>query len=108
MLGKPVTVIVDRPLGSSHPTYPELYYPVNYGYIPGTLAPDGEEEDAYILGVNEPVSSFTGTAIAVLHREEDAEKKWIVVPSGHSLTAMEILQAVHFQEQFFHTSVQML
>ena len=43
MLGKIVKVIVDRPLGSTHPDYPNLIYPVNYGYIGGIIAPDGEE-----------------------------------------------------------------
>ena len=50
MLNKFVTVTVDRPLGSFHPQYPELYYPVNYGYIKGVMAPDGEEQDAYMGG----------------------------------------------------------
>ena len=51
MLNKFVTVTVDRPLGSFHPKYPDLYYPVNYGYIKGVMALDGEEQDAYILGI---------------------------------------------------------
>ena len=33
ILGKKVDVIVDRPLGSYHPKYKNLYYPVNYGYV---------------------------------------------------------------------------
>ena len=45
MPGEIVTVIVDRPMGTFHPNHPDLYYPVNYGYIPGTMAPDGEEEE---------------------------------------------------------------
>ena len=43
-----------------------MYYPINYGYIEGVMAPDGEEQDAYILGVNEPVKKFTGKIIADL------------------------------------------
>ena len=50
MLGKRVKVKIDRPLGSCHPKYKDLYYPVNYGYVEGVIAPDGEEQDAYILG----------------------------------------------------------
>ena len=67
MLNKFVTVTVDRPLGSFHPKYPDLYYPVNYGYIKGVMAPDGEEQDAYILGISEPVTEFTGRVIAIIH-----------------------------------------
>ena len=52
MLGKMVKVIVDRPLGSYHPEHKDMYYPVNYGYIEGILAGDGEEQDAYILVID--------------------------------------------------------
>ena len=75
-----VTVTVDRPLGSYHPKYPDLYYPVNYGYIKGISAPDGEEQDAYILGVDTPLSEFTGKVIAVICRDDDIENKWVVAP----------------------------
>ena len=37
-------------LGSYHPEHKDMYYPINYGYVEGVLAPDGEEQDAYILG----------------------------------------------------------
>ena len=55
MIGKVVKVIVDRPLGSVHPNHSDLIYSVNYGYIPEVFALDGEEQDAYILGVNEHI-----------------------------------------------------
>lgn len=103
-----LTVAVDRPLGSSHPDYPELIYPVNYGYIPGVIGGDGEEQDAYILGVDEPVKTFTGNRIAIVHRADDIEKKWIVVPEGVTFTAEEIRQAIHFQEQYFQSTIEML
>ncbi len=105
MLGSIVNVIVDRPLGSYHPEHKSLYYPVNYGYIPGTLAPDGEEEDAYILGVSEPVSQFTGRVIALIRRSDDQEHKWVVAPEGMSFTEEQIRQAIHFQEQYFRSTV---
>ena len=43
MIGPIVTVTVDRPLGSYHPEHPNLYYPINYGYIKGTVAADTEK-----------------------------------------------------------------
>ena len=98
MIGRTVTVAVDRPLGSRHPEYPELIYPVNYGYIPGILAGDGEEQDAYILGVEEPVRTFTGRVIAVIHRLDDAEDKWVLAPAGSVYTAEQIAAATAFQE----------
>ena len=49
-LGKEVLVKVDRKLGDKHPNF-DFIYPINYGYIPNTLSEDGEEIDAYILGI---------------------------------------------------------
>ena len=107
MLGKTVTVIVDRPLGTYHPKYKELYYPLNYGYIDGLIAADGEEQDAYILGVNEPVKNFSGKVIAVIHRFDDVEEKFVVAPEGVSFTKDEIMQQVNFQEQFYKIEIRM-
>ena len=107
MLGKVVTVIVDRPLGTYHPKYKELFYSVNYGYVEGIIAADGEEQDAYILGVNKPIKEFTGKVIAVIHRFDDAEEKWVVVPTGTSLTKEEIMRQVDFQERFFKIEIRM-
>jgi inorganic pyrophosphatase len=105
MIGKTVTVTVDRPLGSRHPKHPDIYYPINYGYIEGVLAPDGEEQDAYILGVAVPVERFTGTVIAIIHRKDDIEDKWVVVPDGFIFTKEDIAAQTHFQEQYFDTEV---
>ena len=49
MLGKTVNVIVDRPLGSVHPKHSNIIYPINYGYVEGIIAPDGEEQDVYLI-----------------------------------------------------------
>lgn len=105
MLGKTVTVTVDRPLGSYHPEHADMYYPVNYGYIEGIIAPDGEEQDAYILGVDVPVEQFTGKIIAIIHRFDDVEEKWVVAPEGRSFTKDEIAEAVRFQEQYFQSEI---
>lgn len=102
-----VNVTVDRPLGSCHPEYKELYYPINYGYIEGVLAPDGEEQDAYILGVKEPVKKFSGKVIAIVHRYDDVEEKWVVAPENTFFTKDEIMEQVKFQEQYFRSEVRM-
>ncbi len=80
ILGQIVTVTVDRPMGSYHPKHKTLYYSINYGYVKGIMAPDGEEQDAYIIGVDEPVQEFTGKVIAIIHRKDDVEDKWVVCP----------------------------
>ena len=102
-----ITARIDRPLGSAHPRDPALIYPVNYGEVPGVLAPDGAWQDAYVLGVDVPLMTFTGERIAVIHRRDDVEDKWVLAPEGMRFTAEDILAAVHFQEQYFDTWVEM-
>ncbi|MEZ3455370.1 MAG: inorganic pyrophosphatase [Oscillospiraceae bacterium] len=105
MIGDIVTVTVDRPLGSYHPEHKDMYYPINYGYIEGIIAPDGEEQDAYILGVNEAVERFTGKIIAVIHRFDDVEEKWVVCPESLSFSKEDIIKQVKFQEQYYHSEI---
>ena len=105
MLGKIVTVKVDRPLGSFHPEYKTLYYSVNYGYIEGIIAPDGEEQDAYILGIDKPVDVFTGKIIAIVRRLDDVEEKWVVCPENMSFGKEEIMDKINFQEKYFQSEI---
>ena len=105
MLGKIVRVTVDRPMGSYHPKHKDIYYPINYGYIEGIMAPDGEEQDAYIVGIGEPVEEFTGKIIAIVHRYDDVEEKWVVAPEGISFTKEEIERMMYFQEQYFQSEI---
>ena len=107
-LGRLVTVTVDRPLGSHHPDCPDLVYPINYGYIPGLFANDGEEQDVYILGMNEPVSTFEGRVIAVIHRLNDVEDKLVAAPDGVKFSREEIIELTAFQEKYFDIQVKML
>ena len=101
MIGKTVKVVIDRPLGSYHPTHKDIYYPLNYGYIPGIIAPDGEEQDAYVLGVDRPIKEFTGRVIAIIHRFDDVEEKWVVAPENATFSKEEIEEKVKFQEKYF-------
>ena len=105
LLGKAVHVEVDRPVGYLHG---DILYPVNYGYIPGLLAGDGEEQDVYILGVSEPLERFDGYIIGAVRRKNDVEDKLVVAPAGTRMHQGEIMEAVQFQEQFFQTSVDCL
>ena len=101
MLGKIVKVIVDRPIGSHHPNHEDIIYRVNYGYVEGIIASDGEEQDAYILGIDQPINEYTGKIIAIVHRLDDIEDKWIVAPEDVNFTKEEIIKQIEFQEQFF-------
>ena len=66
----------------------------------GIPDPGGLDEQAR-TGAAEPIRTFTGTVIAVLHRLNDCEDKWIVSTDGSRPDRDEILRAIAFQEQYY-------
>lgn len=101
IIGKTVSGKIDRPLGSVHPKHPNIMYGVNYGYVEGVTAADGEDQDIYLMGVSAPVKKFSGKVIAVYHRYNDIEDKWIVSADGRDYSDREIMQSIAFQERYF-------
>jgi inorganic pyrophosphatase len=104
-LGKIVDVVVDRPLNSVHPKHKDMVYEVNYGYIPNTVSGDGEELDAYILGIDYPVCEFRGKVIAIIHRINDDDDKLVVVDGDQNYSDEEIRKRVNFVEQYFESII---
>ena len=104
-LGKSVTVCIDRPIGSRHPNYPDMIYPINYGYIPGTIGGDGEEQDAYIMGIDTPIDQIQGIVIGIIRRLNDREDKLVVAPVGMRFHQAQIADAVCFCERYFRTRI---
>ena len=102
LLGKSVHVEVDRPIGYQHEN---IVYPVNYGYIPGLWAEDGEEQDVYVLGVSQPLETFTGLIIGAVHRKDDNEDKLVAAPDGMVFTSEQIRQEIHFVEKYFDSQI---
>ncbi len=105
MIGKTVTVTVDRAMGTYHPKHRDIYYSINYGYVEGVMSPDGEWQDAYILGVSKPVKEFTGKVIAIVKRNDDIEDKWVVAPDNMKFTKQEIEKQIYFQEKYFDSYI---
>lgn len=103
-MGKTVLVTIDRQMGSRHPKH-GFIYPVNYGYIDGVKSPDGEELDAYVLGVFEPIKNFKGKVIAIIERLDDDDPKLVVVPEDKSYTDDAIKALAEFQERFFKSRI---
>ena len=102
LLGTTVHVVIDRPIGYLHG---DILYPVNYGYILGMEGGDGEEQDAYILGIDTPLTEFDGMVIGAVMRKNDCEDKLVVAPKGMELHQGQIAEAVRFQEQYFDTCI---
>lgn len=104
-IGKEVEIKIDRPLHSKHPKH-GFVYELNYGFVHDTNAPDGEEVDAYVIGVKEPLDVYKGKCVAVIHRTNDDDDKLVVIPlSQDDISDEEIHSATHFQEQFFTSEI---
>ena len=105
-LGKMVTVTIDRPIGFHHVTKGiHLDYTINYGFLPGVIGGDGEEQDVYILGVSQPLKTFTGRIIGGVRRKDDNEDKLVAAPEGICFTSAQILEEIRFVEKYFDSSV---
>ena len=102
-LEKEVTIEIDRQLGSRHPKHGFMYM-LNYGYIPNTISGDGEELDAYILGVFEPVEQYEGNVIALIHRINDDDDK-LIVSNNRNYSDDAIRALTEFQEQYFESVI---
>lgn len=59
------------------------------------------EQDVYVFGTDQPLEKYTGKIVAVYHRLNDNEDKWIVSLNGETIPEEEILEAICFQEQYF-------
>lgn len=103
-LGKKVKVVMDRPMGSKHPKW-NFIYPINYGYVPNTISGDGEELDAYIVGIFEPVEEYEGKCIAAIHRLDNDDDKLVIAPEEKIYTKQQIEALVEFQERFFEHEI---
>lgn len=101
-----LTVTIDRPIGYDHEG---TIYPINYGYVAGVMGGDGEEQDAYVLTAgDQPLETFTGQLIAVVHRADDVETKWIVTDADKSYTAQEMMAEISFMEQYFESTIELV
>lgn len=106
-LGKEVEVLIDRPLGSSHPKFKDCIYPINYGFVPNTKAGDGMEIDVYVLREDTPLKTLKAKIVAVIERENDVEFKLVAVPINNcqNVTLDEIKSNTNFIEQYFKSKI---
>ena len=105
-MGKTVDVTVDRPIGYVHTTKGiTLDYTINYGFLPGVIGGDGEEQDVYILGVSQPLTTFTGRIIGVVRRKDDNEDKFVAAPEGMIFRSEQIRKEIDFVEKYFDSTI---
>ncbi|HEY9293603.1 MAG TPA: inorganic pyrophosphatase [Microlunatus sp.] len=81
-------IIIDRPKGSAHPRFGQWVYPVDYGYIAGTSAADGEGIDIW-LGTEPDGPGVTGILCCYDAGNRDAELKVLWRCDDHECRLIE-------------------
>jgi inorganic pyrophosphatase len=79
-------LVIDRPRGSPHPRYPEMVYPLDYGYLKGTSGGDGNELDVWRGSL--PEAELVGILCTVDMKKGDAEIKLLLGLAEHEIEAV--------------------
>jgi inorganic pyrophosphatase len=69
-------IIIDRPKGNPHPRYPQLIYPLDYGYLENTTASDGDGIDVWMGSLQ--TKTLTGILCTFDKIKRDAEIKLLI------------------------------
>ena len=84
------SIVIDRPKGSSHPRFPDLKYPLDYGYLEGTGSMDGAGIDVWVG--SEKTQSINGLLDTIDLQKKDSEIKLVI---GCSESELEVIKRFH-------------
>lgn len=66
-------IVIDRPKGSAHPKYPTFIYPLDYGFLEGTKASDGNEIDVWLGSLTSKRATAILCTIDMLKRDMETK-----------------------------------
>lgn len=88
-------IVIDRPKGSAHPRYPDMIYPLDYGYLADTSSMDGDGIDVW-LG-SDPEKKIDAIVCTVDLLKKDSEIKLLI---GCTETEKQIVLEKHNDSQY--------
>lgn len=103
IIGKKYRVNIIHPIGSVYEENEDIKFEVNHGIVENEVDALGNPQEAYVLGIDKPLSYFDGRLIAIIHRTNDIENKWVI--SNIHYSKEEILEKVSFIEKYFNVEV---
>lgn len=65
------SIVIDRPKGTSHPKYPDLIYPVDYGYLENTTSMDKNGIDIWFGSMTDPVCDAIICTVDLLKKDSE-------------------------------------
>lgn len=86
------SIVIDRPKGSTHPRYPDVIYPLDYGYLEDTSASDGDGIDAWLGSSTSTDQTLTGILCTFDTLKRDAEIKLLI---GCTEEDLRVIQDFH-------------
>ena len=86
-------MVIDRPKGSTHPKYPKIVFPLDYGYLKNTSGGDGNEIDVWVGSLDNKTLNAIACTVDILKR--DTEIKLLVGCSDHEI---EIIKKFYTSE----------
>ena len=85
-------IVIDRPKGSPHPRYPDVIYPLDYGYLEGTTSGDGDGTDVWLGSLSTIDKTLTGILCTFDTLKRDIEIKLLI---GCTEVDLQIIQDFH-------------
>lgn len=86
-------MVIDRPKGSTHPKYPKIVFPLDYGYLKNTSGGDGNEIDVWLGSLENKTLNAIACTVDILKR--DTEIKLII---GCSAQEIETIKSFYTSE----------
>jgi inorganic pyrophosphatase len=88
-------IMLDRPAGQPHPHYPELVYPLDYGFLENTISGDGDGLDVWVGSLNH--RKLTGILCTFDTVKHDAEIKLLT-----GCSAQDVQTILNFNDKMLH------
>ena len=80
-------IVIDRPKSSAHPRYPDIIYPLDYGYLENTSASDGGGIDVWLGSLE--AKTLTGILCTFDTIKRDMEIKLLIGCTSEDLQTIE-------------------
>lgn len=78
---------LDRPRGTAHPRFPDVVYPVDYGYLENTTATDGQGIDVFRGTASD--AGVVAVIFSIDGRKRDLEVKVLIDCSDDEIGVVE-------------------
>ena len=92
-------VCIDRPHGSRHPRFPDVVYPLDYGFLEATSGGDGEGIDLWIG--TRPGAGLIGAFVTADPHKADMEVKLVLDADADDVATLERFYAPQAQGAFY-------